>query len=34
MIRSCSLDIEGEALFLVVGDLVVDILLDMIGGDR
>ena len=34
MIGCRGLDIEGESLLLVVGYLVVDILLDMIGGDR
>ncbi len=34
MIGCIGLDIEGESLFLVVGDLVVDILLDMVGWDR
>lgn len=34
MIGCGSLDVEWESLLLVVGDLVVDIFLDMIGGDR
>lgn len=34
MIWRRGLDIERESLLLVVGDLVVDILLDMIGWDR
>ena len=34
MIGCGSLDVEWESLLLVVGDLVVDIFLDTIGGDR
>jgi hypothetical protein len=34
MIRGICLDIEGESLLLVVGDLIIDILFDVVGGDR
>jgi hypothetical protein len=34
MIRGICLDIEGESLLLVVGDLIVDVLFDVVGGDR
>jgi hypothetical protein len=34
MIGGIRLDIERESLLLVVGDLIVDILFDVVGGDR
>lgn len=34
MIGGIRLDIEGESLLLVVGDLIVDVLFDVVGGDR